>query len=96
MRPARRRLISVVIAMALIYGTAILSAKGVNLKWLLLPILFPGLKMALLFFPGGTHSAHAHGYLRLSILLSLLLLCVVIDSLWIAWNKLRTGRLDKR
>jgi hypothetical protein len=94
--PARRRLISVVIAMALMYGAAILSAKGVNLKWLLLPLMFPGLKAALLFFPGGTHGANANTYLKLSVLLSFLLVCVVIESIWIAWNKLRTGKLEKQ
>jgi hypothetical protein len=93
---ARRRLISVIIAMALLYGSAMLSARGVNLKWLLLPLMFPGLKAALLFFPGGTHGAHASGYLRLSVLLSFVLLCVVIESIRMAWDKMRTGKLEKR
>jgi hypothetical protein len=92
--PARRRLISVAMALALLYGAAILAAKGVNLKWLLVPLMFPGLKAALLFFPGGMHGANANTYLKVSILLNFLLLCVVIESIWIAAIKLRTRRLD--
>jgi len=95
MNSARRRLISVVIAMALFYGTAILTARGVNLRWLLAPIIFPGLKAALLFFPGGSHGSSPSGYLKLSIVLSFLLLCVVIESVWIVFGKLRTGRPEK-
>jgi hypothetical protein len=96
MRPARRALVSVILAMALMYGAAIISARGINLKWLLLPIIFPGLKAALLFFPGGTHGSNPSAYLRLSILLSFLLLFVVIDSAWIALSKWRAGKQEKQ
>lgn len=92
--PARRRLISVIIAMALLFGAAMISARVASLKWLAMAIFSPGLKAALLLFPGGSHGSNPGAYIKLSIFLSLVLLWVVIELIWIAVNKLRTGKQE--
>ncbi len=92
--PARRRLLSAILAMALVYGAAMISVREAGLRWLASAIFFPGLKIALLFYPGGIRGAHANGYLKLAVFLSFLLLCVVIELVWIAAGKLREGRQE--
>jgi hypothetical protein len=97
MSPAtKRRLASAVITGALMYGAAMLSLKGFNLKGLMLLMFSPGLKVALLFFPEGLHGSNPKGYLKLSIFLSFIILFAIVDLLWIAIIKLRTGKSKTR
>jgi hypothetical protein len=91
----RRRLLSIIIAMALLFGSAMLSAKEASLKWLAVAIFSPGLKAGALLFPGGSHGSNPGAYLKLSIFLSLVLWFVIIELIWMAVNKLRTGKLEK-
>jgi hypothetical protein len=90
--PARRRLLSVIIAMALLFGAAMVSARVASLKWLALAIFSPGLKAGLLLFPGGSHGSNPGGYLKLSIFLSLVLWWVVVELVWTAVIRARTRR----
>jgi hypothetical protein len=90
----RRRLLSIIIAMALLFGAAMLSAKNAGLKWLAVAIFSPGLKAGALFFPGGSHGANPGMYLKLSIFLSLILWWVVVELIWIAVIKLREGKQE--
>jgi hypothetical protein len=90
----KRRLLSIIIAMVLLFGVAMISARDAGLKWLAIAIFSPGLKAGALFFSGGSHGSNPGGYLKLSIFLSLILWWVVVELIWIALMRLRTGKQE--
>lgn len=77
------------IAMVLLFGVAMLSARDASLRWLAQVFFSPGLKAGALFVPGGAHSANPAMYVKLSIFLSLILWWVVIELIWAAVSRLR-------
>jgi hypothetical protein len=94
-RPAtRRKLLSIIIAMVLMFGAAMIAAKDASFKWLAVAIFSPGLKAGALVFPGGPHGSNPLMYLKISIFFSLILWWVVVELIWIAVIKLRTGKAE--
>ena len=91
---ARRRLLSAIIAMALMFAAAMISARDAGLKWLAVAIFSPGLKAGALFFSGVAHGSNSSAYLKFSIFLSLVLWWVVVELIWIAVIKLREGKQE--
>jgi hypothetical protein len=82
-------LLSIVIAMVLVYGTALVGVRDPGLRWLARAIFDPGLKGASLLLPGGPRGANPSVYFKLSIFLSLILWWVVVELIWIAVVKLK-------
>ena len=74
------------------------SARLTNVTKPTLTVYAPNAKSntgaAALVFPGGPNGANPGVYLKLSIFFSLILWWVVVELIWIAVIKLRTGKTE--